>query len=82
MDMKTSKVAISIDSALLKRVDGLVRSRAFASRSQAFQKAVEEKLSKLRRSRLAQECEKLNKKEEKAFAEMGVSEDLKEWPDY
>src|SRR5579885_3081136 len=57
--MSTTKVAISIDQRLLRRVDTLVRQKAFASRSRAIQQAVEEKLARLDRSRLARECAKL-----------------------
>jgi Arc/MetJ-type ribon-helix-helix transcriptional regulator len=80
--MKYAKVAISIDEALLKRVDRLVRSKTFQSRSQAFQHAVEEKLNRLDKSRLARECAKLSRREEKVLADLGLSEDAKEWPDY
>lgn len=80
--MKYAKVAISIDESTLKQVDRLVRSKTFESRSQAFQHAVKEKLSRLDKTRLARECAKLNKKEEKTFADLGLSEDLKSWPDY
>ena len=80
--MKSSKVAISIDESLLKKVDRLVRAQAFESRSQVFQQAVQEKLSRIDKSRLAEECAKLNKRTEKALADEGLSQDLKEWPDY
>ena len=80
--MKYAKVAISIDEALLRRVDRLVRSKTFETRSQAFQHAVEEKLNRLDKSRLARECSKLNRTEEKKLADLGLSKDAKEWPDY
>jgi len=41
------------------------------------QKAVEEKLARLERSRLARECAKLDRAFEKALAE-----DMLEWPEY
>ncbi len=63
--MPASKVAISIDSVLLAEVDGLVEREEFASRSQAIQTAVREKLARMRRSRLAEECAKLDPSMEK-----------------
>lgn len=80
--MGRSKVAISLDKSTLDRLDKLVRKQVFPSRSQAVQEAVEEKLARLERSRLAQECAKLDPAFEKALAEEGLSEDLSEWPEY
>jgi metal-responsive CopG/Arc/MetJ family transcriptional regulator len=80
--MGKSKVAISLDESTLNRLDKLVQKQVFPSRSQAVQEAVAEKLARLERSRLAQECAKLNPEFEKAFAEEGLSEDLAEWPEY
>jgi hypothetical protein len=54
----------------------------FPSRSTAIQEAVEEKLDRLERSRLARECSKLDPEFEKAMAEEGMSEELSEWPEY
>lgn len=80
--MKHSKVAISIDSDLLKRLDRLVKERRFSNRSQAIQAAVKDKLVRLDKTRLATECAKLNKKFEKSLAEEGLALDLDEWPAY
>jgi metal-responsive CopG/Arc/MetJ family transcriptional regulator len=80
--MSTSKVAISIDQRLLRRVDALVRQKAFASRSGLIQQAVAEKLARLDRSRLARECAKLNPRAEQAQADEGLGRDLAEWPEY
>lgn len=77
-----SKIAISLDKSTLDRLDQLVKRRIFASRSQAIEEAVAEKLGRLERSRLAQECAKLDPVLEKALAEEGLSQDLQEWPDY
>ena len=49
--MSVSKIAISLDESLLVRLDRLVRSRVFPSRSRAIQDAVEEKLARLDRIR-------------------------------
>ncbi len=80
--MARSKVAISLEESTLKRLDKLVKKHVFPNRSQAIEEAVAEKLARLERSRLAQECAKLNPAFEKALAEEGLSEDLTEWPEY
>jgi len=80
--MARSKVAISLDESTLNRLDKLVQKQVFPNRSQAIQEAVAEKLARLERSRLAQECAKLDPVFEKALAEEGLSGDLAEWPEY
>ena len=80
--MPRAKVAISLDESTLKRLDKLVERAVFSNRSQAIQEAVEEKLTRLERSRLARECAKLDPTFEKALAEEGMSEDAAEWPEY
>ena len=80
--MARSKVAISLDESTLGRLDKLVKKQVFPNRSQAIEEAVSEKLSRIERSRLAEECAKLDPKFEKALAEEGLAEDLKGWPKY
>ena len=80
--MSAAKVAISMDQRILRHVDNLVKNRVFRSRSEAIQKAVEEQLGRLEKSRLARECTKLSRREEQAFAEIGLDADAKEWPPY
>ena len=80
--MSKSKIAITLEESILERLDGLVEQSMFPSRSRAIQEAVEEKLARLKRSRLARECAKLDPAFEKALAEEGLSEDLSEWPEY
>ena len=80
--MGRSKVTISLNESTLDRLDRLVKKRVFPNRSQAIEEAVAEKLARLERSRLAQECAKLDPAFEKALAEEGLSEDLAEWPEY
>lgn len=80
--MAKSKVAISLDESTLTRLDRLVREKVFPNRSRAIEEAVKEKLARLEKSRLAQECAKLDPTFEKALAEEGLSEDLAEWPEY
>ena len=80
--MARAKVAISLDEKTLNRLDRLVKSHVFPNRSQAIQEAVEEKISRLDRSRLARECAKVDPAFEKALAEEGLSTELGEWPEY
>ena len=80
--MAKSKVAVSLDVRILEKLDRLVEAAVFSSRSQAIQVAVEEKLARLERSRLARECAKLDPTFEKTLAEEGLSEELAEWPEY
>ena len=80
--MGRSKIAISLDEQVLNRVDRLVKEALFPNRSQAIQIAVEEKLKRLERSRLADECAKLDPEFEKSLAEEGLTEELAEWPEY
>lgn len=80
--MSRSKVAISLDEQVLDRLDRLVKEAAFPNRSKAIEKAIEEQLTRLERSRLARECSKLDPKFEKSMAEEGLSEELSEWPEY
>ena len=80
--MAATKIAITIDDNVLKRLDLLVRSKFFPNRSRAIQEAVSEKLMRLEKSRLAQECAKLNPDFEQALAEEGISSEIDEWPEY
>ncbi len=80
--MPKTKVAVTVDAALLERIDELVTKRRFASRSQAVERALAEKLERLARTRLARECAKLDPREEKALAEEGLAGSLDTWPEY
>jgi Arc/MetJ-type ribon-helix-helix transcriptional regulator len=80
--MSQTKVAITIEEGILAKVDALVKRKVFSNRSRAIQAAVQEKLDRLERSRLAEECAKLNPSLERAMAEEGLSEELDAWPRY
>ena len=80
--MSVAKITISIDQQLLNRLDTLVRSQIFPSRSQAVQSAVQEKITRLGKTRLAQECAKLDPMEEQALAEEGLAAEVAQWPPY
>ena len=72
--MGKAKVAITLDEDTLRRVDRLISNQVFPNRSQAISEAIEEKLKRLERRRLARECAKLDPKFEKAMAEEGLSD--------
>lgn len=80
--MSTAKIAITIDESILGRLDRLVRSRNYPNRSKVIQRAIEEKLARLDRTRLAQECAKLDPDDEQKLAEEGVALEIEEWPQY
>jgi len=80
--MAASKIAITIDDRMLKQLDILVKSKFFPNRSKAIQEAVAEKLGRLEKSRLAQECAKLDSSFEQSLAEEGFSAEMEEWPEY
>ncbi len=80
--MNTTKVTISVDQQLLRRVDRLVKARVFPNRSYAFQSAVKEKMIRLDKSRLARECAKLDPTLEQSLADEGLASEVAEWPAY
>ncbi len=80
--MSKTKIAITLDEDFIAEIDHLIKKHIFLNRSQAIQEAVKEKLQKMKKSRLAEECAKLVPSFEKAMAEEGISEDLSEWPKY
>jgi len=80
--MAASKIGITLENNMLKRLDMLVKSNFFANRSKAIQEAVAEKLERMEKSRLAQECAKLDPEFEQSLAEEGFISELEEWPEY
>ncbi len=80
--MGKTKIAITLDEQYIDQLDRFVNERIFQSRSQAIQKAVEEKLARMKRTRLSKECAKLDQTFEKAMAEEGLTEDVSQWPEY
>ena len=80
--MSATKVAISMDETLLHRLDGLVKTRSFRSRSQVVREAVSEKISRMDTSALARECAKLDPKAEQALADEGLATEVSAWPKY
>jgi metal-responsive CopG/Arc/MetJ family transcriptional regulator len=80
--MATNKVAITIDSDLLSKVDLLVSQRVFPNRSKAIQEALIDKLSLIRQTHLASECAKLDPQIQQQLAEEGIEGDCSQWPTY
>lgn len=80
--MAKTKVALTIDADLLHRVDYLVAHQRFRNRSQAIEAALAEKLARMARTRLAEECAKLDPAEEQRLAEEGLAAAGETWPEY
>ena len=80
--MSKEKIAITIESKLLSRLDRLVKSKVFQNRSNAIQQAVKEKIDRLESNRLETECSKLDVKFEQALADECLSSDIGSWQEY
>ncbi len=80
--MTTAKIAITMEEKLLKRLDRLVKSNVFPNRSRAIQEAVEDKITRMDRNRLARECAKLDTEFEQAMADEGLVSEIEDWPEY
>jgi Arc/MetJ-type ribon-helix-helix transcriptional regulator len=80
--MAKTKVALTLDSRLIDQVDALVVRQRFRNRSQAVEAALAEKLSRLARTRLAEECAKLDPGEERRLADEGLAASRDSWPEY
>ena len=80
--MAKTKVAVTLDTETLRRVDRLVRDTRYPNRSQAIEAAVAAQLERLEGRRLADECAKLDPAIERGMAEEGLNADVAEWPEY
>lgn len=80
--MPKAKVAVTLDTLTLRRVDRLVRDARYPIRSQAIDAAIAAQLDRLEHRRLIDECAKLDPAEERAFAEQGFAADVAECPEY
>jgi Arc/MetJ-type ribon-helix-helix transcriptional regulator len=79
--MGRAKIAITVDEHALAEIDRLVSQGVFPNRSKAIEEAVQDRIAKLHRSRLATECAKLDRHEEQALADEGYVGES-EWPEY
>ena len=80
--MPKQKVAVTIEKDLINKLDRMVSEGKVASRSSAVEDAVIERLTKVEKSRLAEESAKLDPSLEQALADEGLAGDLSEWPEY
>jgi Arc/MetJ-type ribon-helix-helix transcriptional regulator len=80
--MGKTKIAITLDEEYIAQLDTFVTKHIYQNRSQAIQEAVKEKLGRIKRTRLAKECAKLDPAFEKSLADEGLAEDLSKWPEY
>ena len=69
--MSTSRITITLDEGLLKRLDHLVQVASYSSRSRAIQEAVEDKLRKANRNDFERELVKLDPRFEQEMADEG-----------
>ncbi len=81
-DVPKSKIAVTLETELLARVDRLVDEGAYPNRSQAIEQAVHDQLERLNRTRLARECAKLDPAFERNLANEGLDADASAWPAY
>jgi metal-responsive CopG/Arc/MetJ family transcriptional regulator len=80
--MSKEKIAITLDERFIGELDRLVDKHVFRSRSQAIQEAVSEKLLRMKRTRLAEESAKLETVLERKISDEGLTEDMRQWPEY
>lgn len=80
--MPKTKLAITLEEQLVEDLDELIADHQFVNRSQAIEAALAEKLARVARTRLARETAKLDPREEKAWAEEGLTSDTATWPEY
>ena len=80
--MAKTKVAVTLDSQTLRRVDRLVRDARYPNRNKAIEAAVAAQLKRLEHRHLADECAKLDPAAERAMAEERFGLDAAGWPEY
>ncbi len=80
--MAKAKIAVTVDSELVERLDEMIAQAHFPNRSRAVEAALAEAIERVRRTRLARECAKLDPEEERAWAEEGLGADAELWPEY
>ncbi|MBN1367493.1 MAG: ribbon-helix-helix protein, CopG family [Dehalococcoidales bacterium] len=80
--MGKAKIAITLDKQSIGDLDKLVETEVFQNRSQAIQEAINEKLMRLKKTRLITESLKLKRVSERKLSEEGLAADVTEWPEY
>ncbi len=79
--MAKTKLAVTMDAALVEELNLLVAERRFPNGSQAIEMAVADKIERLAKFRLARECANLDRKEGRAMAEEGLLGSADSWPE-
>ena len=77
--MPAAKIAITLDTDLLRDVDLWVAEGKYPNRSKAIQAAVREKHDRWRKTRLAEECAKADPAEEQAEADLVYRGEILPW---
>ena len=75
----TVKIGITIEASDLEEIDQLVAAKVFPNRSKVIQQAISDKLLRLKKTRLAIECEKLDAEEERQMAEEWADGEIEMW---
>ncbi len=79
--MAKTKIAITLDENLLRRVDRAVEQGRESNRSAAIERAVADFIDRMDRTRLARECAKLVPDSERTTADAALPESA-QWPAY
>ncbi|MBD3290524.1 ribbon-helix-helix protein, CopG family [candidate division KSB1 bacterium] len=80
--MSSIKIAISLEQKLVEELDQMVQNNVYPNRSKAIQDAVQEKITRINKNRLAKECAKLDINFEQSLSEEGLSTESAEWAEY
>ena len=77
--LPAAKIAITLDRELLRTVDLWVAEGRFPNRSRAIQEAIREKDRRWRRTRLADECAKVDPREAQAEVDAILDGEVLPW---
>lgn len=77
--MATTKIAISLDVDQARRLDELVANKVYPSRSKVVQEALADKLARISRSRLAEQCALLDSDAEQKMANEFSQGEIELW---
>ncbi len=76
------QLAITLDSKTIELLDALVAHEQYPDRNSAIIAVLHERLDTTSENQFQRELAKLDAGEEVAFAELGMTSDMKEWPEY
>ena len=77
--MGVAKIIVSVDAKTIAQLNRLVKEGKSPSRSSLIEQAIDEKLNRLGKSRIARECARLDPVEERALADEGITADARNW---